>query len=346
MQLDVVIPTYNRDALLCRALESLLTARRPVGLLVDVTVVDNASRDHTRSAVESFMPRFDGRLHYVCERKPGRSHALNAGIASTSGDLVGMIDDDEEVHGRWLVTIAEAFADPAVDFIGGPVLPRWGAERPAWLGIWYRGVVGWVEMGQTIQQFGKGCDGMLMGGNAVIRRSVLARVGPYPADLGRRSDGRLLSCEDEDMFARLLAIGARGFYRPDLVIRHYVPPERLTKRYFRRWCFWRGVSQGVLDKRRPAAVPYSLGVPRYIVGSALRAGIDSVRRLFKRREPARAFRNELAWWDLAGFVYGKHFYSTRDTAGASVMHPVKDDVPVHGPQRPATADRSGASALR
>jgi hypothetical protein len=23
-------------------------------------------------------------------------------------------------------------------------------------------------------------------------------------------------------------------------------------------------------------------------------------------EPARVFKNELAWWDLAGFVYGKH----------------------------------------
>jgi hypothetical protein len=29
-----------------------------------------------------------------------------------------MIDDDEQVDRRWLVTIAEAFEDPATDFIG------------------------------------------------------------------------------------------------------------------------------------------------------------------------------------------------------------------------------------
>ena len=110
------------------------------------------------------------------------------------------------------------------------------------------------------------------------------------------------------MFTRLLSIGARGFYRPDLVIHHYVPPERLTKRYFRRWCFWRGVSQGVLDRRRPAPVPYLLGVPRYMIGAAVRGTIDALRAVFGRAEPARTFKNELAWWDLAGFFYGKHVY--------------------------------------
>jgi hypothetical protein len=149
-----------------------------------------------------------------------------------------------------------------------------------------------------------------MGGNAVIRRSILERVGPYSVDLGRTPGGRLMSCEDEDMFARLLAIGARGFYRPDLIIHHYVPPERLTKGYFRRWCFWRGVSQGVLDRRRPSEVPYLLGVPRYMIGVAVRATIDMARELLGRREPARTFKNELAWWDLVGFVYGKHLHRT------------------------------------
>lgn len=305
MRLDVVIPTHNRADLLPRALESLLAADRPEGLDVGVTVVDNRSTDLTRAVVESFMPRFAG-LQYVYEPKPGRSHALNTGIATTRGDLVGMIDDDEEVDRTWLQTIAAAFNDPTTDFIGGPYLPRWGGERPVWLGRAYGSVIGWAEGGQAIQQFGPGCGAMLMGGNAIIRRSVLERVGPYSVDLGRTPGGRLLSCEDDDMFARLLAIGARGLYRPDLIIHHYVAPERLTKRYFRRWCFWRGVSLGVLDKRRPAPVRYLLGVPRYMIGLAVRGAIDTVPPLLGRREPARIFKNELAWWDLAGFAYGKH----------------------------------------
>lgn len=308
MQLDVIIPTYNRAALLGRALESLLTADRPQGLDAHVTVVDNRSTDATADVVGSLMARFDGHLHYVYEPKPGRSSALNAGIAATRGDLVGMIDDDEEVDRKWLLTIASAFEDPATDFIGGPYVPRWGGDRPAWLGTAYKAAIGWVDAGPKMQQYGPSFDGLLMGGNAVIRRSVLERAGPYSTDLGRTSDGRLLSCEDRDMFNRLMSIGAKGYYRPDLAILHYVPPERMTKRYFRRWSFWHGVSLGVLDRRRPAPVPYLLGVPRYMVGVAVRAAIDTVRRVFRRTEPERTFKNELAWWDLAGFFYGKHVH--------------------------------------
>ena len=102
-----------------------------------------------------------------------------------------------------------------------------------------------------------------MGGNAVIRRSVLTRVGPYRTDIGR-SGTRLMSCEDEDMFKRLLASGARGFYRPDLIIHHYVSPERVTRSYFRKWCFWHGVSLGILDRQHAQNVPYMLGTPRYL----------------------------------------------------------------------------------
>jgi hypothetical protein len=147
---------------------------------------------------------------------------------------------------------------------------------------------------------------MPMGGNTVLRRSILERVGPYAVDLGRTPGVRLMSCEDDDMFARLLGAGGRGFYRPDLVIHHYVAPERLTKEYFRRWCFWRGVSLGVLDRKRRAPVPYFLGVPRYIIGTAVRGTFDGSPPLVGRRDPARSFKNELAWWDLAGFLYGKH----------------------------------------
>jgi glycosyltransferase involved in cell wall biosynthesis len=308
MRLDVLVATYNRSALLSRALESLLVADRPGDWQVTITVVDNRSTDDTKTVVESFVPRFDGRLQYLYESRAGRSHALNAGIAATSGELVAMIDDDEEVDRGWLLAIAKAFEDPTTDFIGGPYIPRWGGERPAWLGTAYKAAVGWVDGGPGIRQYGAGFDGMLMGGNAIVRRSVLNRVGPYSPELGRSSDGRLLSCEDRDMFNRLLAIGAKGFYRPDLVILHYVPAERLTKRYFRRWSFWHGVSLGVLDRRRPEPVPYLLGVPRYMIGLAVHAAMDTVRRIFAWREPARIFKNELAWWDLIGFFFGKHVY--------------------------------------
>src|SRR5215216_6183187 len=90
MRLDVIIPTYNRQDLLPSALNSLFTAHIPAGLEVTVTVVDNNSTDDTRQIIESFRKRFGERVQLCFERRQGRSHALNTGITSTSGDLVGI----------------------------------------------------------------------------------------------------------------------------------------------------------------------------------------------------------------------------------------------------------------
>ena len=98
MRLDVIVPTYNRQDLLPLALNSLFAAEIPAGLDVTVTVVDNNSTDGTRQVIESFRERLGERIQYCFEVQQGRSHALNAGIAATSGDLVGIIDDDEEIE--------------------------------------------------------------------------------------------------------------------------------------------------------------------------------------------------------------------------------------------------------
>ena len=305
MKLTVVVPTYNRHLMLSRALDSLNRAHVPRGMSVSVLVVDNNSHDDTRGSVREFAGRTDLPVEYLFEPRLGRSFALNAGIAAADGDLIAMIDDDEEVAQNWYAAIYGAFSLPEVDFIGGPYLPRWGAPCPPWLPRNYLGAIGWVDGGDQVQRYGKGYAGILMGGNAVLTRSILRRAGPYSTRLGR-SGKRLLSCEDEDMYVRLLSLGAIGYYLPGLIIYHYVPPERLTKRYFRDWCFWRGVSRGVMDRCRRSPVAYFAGVPRYLYGSALRSALGIASTIAQGR--SGAFSHELPIWDLAGFFYGRHFY--------------------------------------
>jgi glucosyl-dolichyl phosphate glucuronosyltransferase len=290
-----------------RTLDSLMAAAVPQALSVRVTVVDNNSKDQTRQLVEQQAERFQGRLGYVFEGRQGRSWALNAGIAATTGDLVGMIDDDEEIDSQWYSRLYSAFSEGGIDFIGGPYVPRWGAEPPVWLPRNYLGVIGWIDGGDKVRRYDESYAGILMGGNAVLTRSILEKVGPYMTSLGR-NDKHLLAGEDDDMYRRLIGAGARGFYLPDLIIYHYIPPERLTKRYFRRWCFWRGVSSAVIDRERRLPVAYFGGVPRYLYGQAARGLVGMTRLALKAGNPAQRFANELAVWDLAGFFYGKHFY--------------------------------------
>jgi glucosyl-dolichyl phosphate glucuronosyltransferase len=310
MRLDVVIPTYNRQQSLARTLGSLQKARVPNGLSVGITVVDNNSSDETRLVVERWSQELSG-VSYVYENKQGRSFALNAGIQATSGDLIGFIDDDEEIEESWYESVYDAFSSRDVDFIGGPYIPNWEVEPPNWLPRKYCGVIGDIQAGDRIVPFDESYPGILMGGNAVLKREILNRVGLYMTSVSRKGK-KLLAGEDEEMYQRLLKANAKGLYLPHLRIFHHIPAERLTKSYFRRWCFWRGVSSGVLDRQQPADVRYLFGVPRYLYGAAARGMLSNVVGVFRSTDASCRFANELASWDLAGFFYGKHFYSPEE----------------------------------
>ncbi len=301
LSIDVLIATCDRAALLARTLESIRTARRPPDLAVRIVVLDNGTRDFAGDVTREAACRTDDPIEYLRLPPKGKSYALNAGIRSTTGNLIGVVDDDEEIEGGWFETVARTFAWPEVDFAGGPMLPRWMAPPPPWMPCNYRGVIGHVDDGDRVMVFGEDAPGILVGGNAVMRRSVLERVGLFSTRLGPTPRWRLLPGEDEELFRRLLDAGARGLYLPDLRIRHVVPAYRLEKRYWRRWCFWRGVARSIIERWHPTTVAHVGAVPRYLVGRAVRAGM---RLLLPARPAAARFTDELAVWDLIGFLWG------------------------------------------
>ena len=86
---SVVIPTHNRSAYVCQAIESALGQTYSP---LEVIVVDNASTDGTREIVAK---RFGTKLSYVEEEKKGPSAARNRGIAQAEGDYIAFLDSDD-----------------------------------------------------------------------------------------------------------------------------------------------------------------------------------------------------------------------------------------------------------
>lgn len=305
MKLDVVVPTYNRSRLLRAALSSLLRATVPEGLQVAILVVDNNSVDDTAAVVEEMQADAPLRVRYVRETKQGLSHSRNRGISEGDGDLIGFIDDDEEVAQSWYQVIAREFADRSTEFVGGPYLANWVSPVPDWLPPGYHAVIGAVPP-KPRSLFDEDFDANLMGGNAVVRRSVFEQIGPYSTKLGRGGKG-LLSEEDAEFCRRLKKHSIRGVYVPDLVIYHYIAPERLTRSYHRRWAYWRAVSQGILDREHKEPVSYLFGIPRHRIGRAIRSLLSIPSHMLKKNGKGHVFADELATWDLIGFIHGKHF---------------------------------------
>ncbi|MFL6278404.1 MAG: glycosyltransferase family 2 protein [Blastocatellia bacterium] len=311
MKFSIIIPTYNRADELRETLASL--ARLESADDWEVIVADNNSTDDTRAVVARLAPTFPVALRYLFESEQGRSAALNTGIRAARGQIIVTTDDDVRVESNWLDAIGHAFATLGGDYVAGKVLPVWGRPRPAWLpdrSGRHWAVIALLDYGDEPCELGARAP---LGVNMAFRRHCFERAGLWDNRLGRKA-GTLLGQEVREWRLRAAAAGLRGFYSSDVIVRHVIPEDRLTKRYFRRWFYWHGISRAMLYQQARvnmeapeettldySIVPHVAGVPRYMYRSALRMVADLVKAA-ARRDPIPAFENELWLWFFAGIV--------------------------------------------
>ena len=98
VDITVILCTYNRCEELAGALQSIALSQVASSVTWEVLVVDNNSTDQTRSIVENFCRQYPGHFRYLFEAQPGKSYALNAGIANASGEVLAFVDDDVTVE--------------------------------------------------------------------------------------------------------------------------------------------------------------------------------------------------------------------------------------------------------
>jgi glycosyltransferase involved in cell wall biosynthesis len=311
MKYSIVIATYNRATELERTLDSL--ANLVVDSAWELIVVDNNSTDETSRLVAEKARSYPVALALVHERQQGRSAALNTGIRLARGRIIATTDDDVRVPGGWLETAAAALDSWSCDYVGGRVLPLWGGERPAWLpdrGSRQWAVVALLDYGDRPFEFR---ERVPLGVNMAFRREAFDRAGGWSTELGRKA-GTLLGQEVREWCVRARAAGVRGFYVPGMVVHHVVARDRLNKRYFRRWFYWRGISRAMLyaraglDMEAPqqtrldfTKVPHVLGVPRYLYRTCA-ASVRDLARALARGDEVAAFEHELWLWFFAGIL--------------------------------------------
>jgi glucosyl-dolichyl phosphate glucuronosyltransferase len=308
----VLIATYNRAVVLDRTLESIAALAVAPGRRWEAIVVDNNSSDGTRAVVERHATTFPVRLRYLFEARQGRSNALNAGIAIAAGRVIAMTDDDVRVEPGWLDAACDALARQGdIAYAGGPVRPMWEAPPPKWLDL-ARG-----DLWGTIAIQDHGAQPFVyeerrkvpLGANMAARRELFERAGVFRADLGRTSGRLVLGQEVPELLLRARAAGFRGRYVPAMAVHHHVPASRLTRRYFRRWWFGKGVSRAALERIQPVTelgldlrqTPYVLGLPRYMFGTALRDARGYALNAVRGRAAA-AFRHEMMLAFFAGYA--------------------------------------------
>jgi glycosyltransferase involved in cell wall biosynthesis len=248
MNISIVIATYNRAALLQTTLAELRREAFEPG--DEVIVVDNASTDTTPQVIARAARGFPAPLHYLREATPGKTPALNAGIAAARGEVLALTDDDVFLAADWVATLRGVFREPSLALVGGRIDPRWERPAPRWLKVWQDGKYGQISAPLGLLHYGEAQTlgaRTVLGANMAIRRSVLSALGGFAPHLGRHR-GTLHCGEDHDVCQRAAAAGYRCEYRPELRVEHWVPAERARMLYFLRWFFWSGVTHAVLEE--------------------------------------------------------------------------------------------------
>lgn len=113
-RVTVVIPTYNRAALVVRAVRSVLAQTRSD--LCDIVVVDDGSTDATAAHVGAFGPR----VTYLRRPQRGAGAARNAAIRACVNEFVAFLDsDDTWVPDKLERQLAALARWPEASFVAG-----------------------------------------------------------------------------------------------------------------------------------------------------------------------------------------------------------------------------------
>ncbi|SRR3989339_742208 len=197
MKISFVIPAYNEEDFIGPCLDSVLSEIRRGNYDAEVIVVNNASTDKTREVVLKYP-----QVKLIDEPKQGLTWARQAGYLVASGDLIANVDADNRLTSDWIETVLKEFTNSEeLVALSGPLeffdLPKWANIE---VRIFYG--LGYATYLVNNHVFKKA--GMLQGGNFVIKKTALDKIGGYNTDV-------VFYGEDTDAAVRLRKCGKIKF---------------------------------------------------------------------------------------------------------------------------------------
>ena len=241
---SVIIPTFNRAAMLREAIETVFAQGHDD---LEVIVIDDGSTDSTREMVATTFGG-DERVRYHYQANAGASTARNTGLDLSRGDYIAFLDSDDAWqpwHLRLQLAALERHAEIGfiwtnVDFVNGlgeitaeSALPRLLSAYGYFpLDELFSTSAPLSELGIEVSLEYRDCrlyigdifsamivGNLVMPSSVVMRRALLDRVG--------RFDERLVRGEDHQFFLRASREGPAGYADiPSIRYRVGLPDQR------------------------------------------------------------------------------------------------------------------------
>ena len=115
-KISVILPTYNREAMLPNALDSILNQTFPDFELI---VINDGSIDNTQKILEKYAAK-DKRIKIINhEKNKGIVCGLNEGLEQAKGEYIARMDDDDISYPkRFEIQLAYMQEHPDVAIVG------------------------------------------------------------------------------------------------------------------------------------------------------------------------------------------------------------------------------------
>lgn len=288
----VIVPCYNMERTLERALDSLLANDLTDG---EVIAVDDGSTDQTPHILRRYAQEH-ACIRVITKRNGGLSSARNAGLDVATGRIIMFMDSDDTVEPTFVSTAVRAMDAPdgpdlltfGININGGGAFPQacpeGCADRETVLRTYFP-----LVLGYTARQF----DDWLRTGRQGTREQGWVPRCAFRHDIIRRHHLRFpahFTAGEDQMFLASYALHARTMRHIPEVLYHYdVKPTGLYLQNIRGCHMAKSLQNKInlLEERMRLAAIYRELVPSdaraLYVGSclfsALQLGVLSARRL-------------------------------------------------------------------
>src|SRR5262249_9933423 len=223
--ISIVIPTYNRAALLPLTLDSMLAQDYPADCF-EILVGNNNSPDATQAVLEEYARR-EPCIRPFFEPRQGVHYVRNRAAYLAKGDILYFTDDDMIADPALLRHLVRVFDDTRVGAATGKVLPRWEAPPPGWvLRLMQNALLSLHNAGD--EAFSREVDFGVYSCHQAVRREALFRAGGFNPE---NTAGFWIGDGETGLNIKIKKLGYHFASAPGAVTYHIIPPHRLTQRY-------------------------------------------------------------------------------------------------------------------